>query len=134
MAFSYEDIGGFLKNTVTGADEPESENLLLRASIAAQPTERIDINAKIEFAQFDTVGSPFQRLALPSHPFDGEKEADGFGQPDRDENESTTATLTMDFDVGENTLTSITALLCLRVHEAHQCGSAPDGHMADDFF
>ena len=109
VAFRYEDFGGYLKNTVTGADEPESENLLLRASLAAQPTESIDINAKIEYAQFDTVGSAFQRSAPPTNPFDHQKEADGFGQPDRDENESTNVTLTMDFDLGENTLTSITA-------------------------
>lgn len=108
VAFQYEDIGGFLSNTVTGADEPESENLMLRAMLTAQPTESIDVTAKIEFAQFDTVGSAFQRSAAPSHPFDDEKEADGFGAPDIDENDATIATLTVDFDVGENVLTSIT--------------------------
>ena len=109
LAFRYEDVGGFLTNAVTGRDEPESENLLIRASLAAQPADSIDINAKLEYAEFDTAGSPFQRVAPPANPFDHEKEAQAFSQPDSDENESTNLTLTMDFDAGEHTVTSITA-------------------------
>jgi iron complex outermembrane receptor protein len=109
LALRYEDIGGFLTNTVTGAEEPESENFVIRGSLAWQPGDNWDIVGKIESSSFDTEGSAFQRLRPPEEIFDQEKETAGFGQIDDDKNDAFNATLTANYFWGENTLTSITA-------------------------
>jgi len=110
LAMRYEDVGGFLKNTVTGAEEPESENLVVRGSLAWQPGDNWDILGKIEASNFDTEGSAFQRIRPPDELWDLEKETDGFGgQIDDDKNDALNATLTINYGWGEHILTSITA-------------------------
>ena len=108
LAVEYDDIGGYLHNTVTGDDEPESENLLVRGSLAWQPTDAISVLAKIEHADFDTFGTFYQRILLPEYPDDDKKESAGFGQKDVDRSKATNFTLNADIAVGDGTLTSIT--------------------------
>lgn len=109
LALRYEDIGGFLTNTVTGAEEPESENFIVRGSLAWQPGQNWDILGKIEATNFDTEGSAFQRIRPPDEIWDHEKETAGFGQIDDDKNDALNATLTINYGWGEHILTSITA-------------------------
>jgi len=109
FAYQWVSTDGWLHNTVTGDDEPSTDSLVLRGSLAWQPGENWDILAKVEHASFDTNGSAFQRVSPPYQYFDFEKEAYGFGTDDKDNNDSDNATLTINYSVGDSTITSVTA-------------------------
>lgn len=109
FAMRYRDTGGYLYNTATGRDEPRSEDVVVRGSLAWQPGDNWDILGKIELTRFDTAGSPFQRVSLPDYPFDFVKESIGFGTADSDKNKARNATLTINYAWGDSTITSITA-------------------------
>jgi len=110
IAVNYQDIGGYLKNTVTGKDEPESNNLLIRGSLAWQPVDNISALFKLEYANFDSEGSNFQRiLRSRGYKQDKYKEEGDVWHKDADDSKATNAELTFNFDLGSGTLTSITA-------------------------
>lgn len=108
LAVKYEDRGGYLKNTVTGDEEPESENILVRGTLAWQPADALSFLAKIEHSDFDTYGSMYQRYLPPESVIDDKKESAGFGQKDVDKSEATNFTLNVDYAVEAGTLTWIT--------------------------
>lgn len=108
LAVEYQDIGGYLKNTVTGDDEPESRNFMIRGSVAWQPNDAVSVLAKLEQANFNTYGSFYQRILLPEYVNDDKKENSSFGQKDVDKSDVTNFALHVDVDVGTGTLTSIT--------------------------
>lgn len=110
LAVNYKDIGGYLKNTITGDDEPESENFLIRGSLAWQPTDAISALTKLEYAKFNTYGSNYQRYLMPEfYSIDDRKEEGGMWHKDVDHSEAWNFELTFNFDVGEGMLTSISA-------------------------
>jgi iron complex outermembrane receptor protein len=110
IAVQYQDIGGYMQNTVTGDDSPEYENTLMRGSLAWQPTENLSASLKLEHANFDMYGNSYQRILLPEYIDDDKLETAGFGQKDVDKTDATNLTLRADYSIAEGTLTSITGI------------------------
>jgi len=134
VAINYQDIGGYLKNTVTGKDEPESSNLLIRGSLAWQPTDGISALFKLEYADFDTDGSNFQRILRPrGYVQDKYKEEGGVWHKDADNSKATNAELTFNFDLGQGTLTSITAYSQFKYSKWINPSSVPEATYLTNF-
>jgi len=134
LAVNYQDIGGYLKNTVTGRDDPESENFLVRGSLAWQPTDSISALFKIEHADFDTKGSNFQRI-LHSRGWEKDKyrEEGGAWHRDRDDSKATNAQLTIDFDLGVGTMTAITGYSQFKYSKWINPSAVPEGAFLTNF-
>lgn len=124
----YYDSDGYVRNSLTGEDEQTREDYILRGQILFEPTDTLEILFKAEISQFDSNGEPSQITraspliqALTSavdpqaeNEFDYRRSAPGTGPTFGLEFEDTGAenfSLTVNWDVGDFTLTSITSQL-----------------------
>lgn len=64
-AVKYAEMGGFMKNTATGADEVERETNAARLSMVWDPSDKLSIYAKLEDSSTDQWGSPRQISECP---------------------------------------------------------------------
>ncbi|MBW7930305.1 MAG: TonB-dependent receptor [Gammaproteobacteria bacterium] len=134
LAVNYQDIGGYLKNTITGRDDPSSENFLVRGSLAWQPTDNISALFKIEHADFDTEGSNFQRvLSSRGYTIDKHREEGEAWHKDKDDSKATNAQLTIDFDLGVGTMTSITGYSQFEYSKWINPSAVPEGAYLTNF-
>jgi iron complex outermembrane receptor protein len=108
LAFRYEDQGGYVYNSLLERDEPEKKNLVIRGTGVWQASDAVEVIGKIEYTDFDLTGFPFGQVPLGGSP-DYTRQTDGLIGDDSDETETFTVTLTVNAELGENTLTSITA-------------------------
>ena len=108
FAGKYQDIDGYIRNTLTGKDEPGRNEKAGRLT-GVYETDDVTVTGKIEYAKLELDGNPLQvtsqRLGrLP----DFTKEMKSALGRDFDTNESKTGAVTIDWRIGEHTLTSIT--------------------------
>lgn len=113
---------GFIENNLDGTDGPKSQNQGVRASLAWAPSDELVVNLKLEQGNFDNYGTSTQLTEAGPHLgflslFDPNIET----QYDRHNSYDTTygkqlistntnnITLDMEYELGEHTLTSITA-------------------------
>lgn len=110
LALRYEDIDGYLKNLATGTDDPSKKSIFGRVSLAWEPSESFDATAKFEFASTRVNGT--HTVNVPRNaPFtltDVKNGARPFGAEERDDQDGYNSTITMNWDLGAYTLTSIT--------------------------
>jgi outer membrane receptor protein involved in Fe transport len=121
-------MDGYLRNTFTGEDEPQVDDIAARASLQWEPSDALTMLLKAEYAQSRQTGNtlavsqltPTQLAAartfdpqLSLDPDAQQKSADAAGLPGNEEYNdltSTTVTATIDYDIADWTLTSISAL------------------------
>ena len=60
LAATYQDIGGYMENLVRDTEEPEVENRAVRGSLQWDPTDTLQIYAKVEYAESEGTGGNAQ--------------------------------------------------------------------------
>ena len=127
VAKTYER-DGWMKNIFPGGkDGPSQDNTIMRGTLAWDATEQLSVNLKVEHGNFKTVGgTPKETVASPSSTYlNGLRDpnyatATGFnyiqsqsrgypGRPIEDDMENDILQLTIDYQIGDHTLRSITA-------------------------
>ncbi len=127
IAGLYRDSEGYYENTTLGRDESQLEEYVLRGSFLFEPTDELLLLLKLETGEFDTKGRFLEIVSpseLPGAPgsyadtlrnltggaFNLETEQNFKRQAngDLEENEFKNATFTLDYALGEHTLTAIT--------------------------
>ncbi|MFV0276732.1 MAG: TonB-dependent receptor, partial [Parahaliea sp.] len=106
-----EDIGGYVHNTMLNRDEPDKENLVIRATGVWLASDKTTVTGKAEFANFDAEGFPYSRIAMGSEADSAkyERQTDGVVINDSDETQTLTTSVTVTTTLGDHDLTSITA-------------------------
>lgn len=124
LAGHYVDKDGWVENLLTGSDVPADEDLGLRATLVSNPSDRLSITAALQHSSSERQGNGFQYIdngdffPPPVQDIYGEAELDdrktaicpecpsGESFHDTDTN---SATLTFEYDFGNNVLTSVTS-------------------------
>jgi iron complex outermembrane receptor protein len=119
LAFRYQDLGGWTKNTYRNVDEPQAEKLAARLSFEWEATQNTLFYLKVETGTSETDGRNNQ-LVVPGImsiissdpdpeyiPDDIRRVSTGVGDEDFYDYEWSLATLSMDTMLGEHTLTAI---------------------------
>ncbi|WP_170150206.1 TonB-dependent receptor [Parahaliea mediterranea] len=115
LALSGRKLDGFFENYFTGEDLREREQQIARLRLAWQPTDKLDINFKVETSTFDDdgrqkvvafagEGSAFHDLVGDEKPTSGSQPE----APDFNNTDANVATLKLDYALGDSTLTAIT--------------------------
>lgn len=145
VAGRYRDFNGFQENLTLNRDEPAREEITLRGTVELDVTENLMATFKAEMTEFDTVGrnievenaiaapagTPFGGLTYPQiligvfgqdasaadFTRDGRRHSNG----DNSFNDMQTYQMTLDWDVGDHTLQSITAYENLSYDELCDC-------------
>ncbi|MGB0907996.1 MAG: TonB-dependent receptor [Maricaulaceae bacterium] len=144
IAGRYRDFDGFQYNTFLDRDEPSREELTLRGTLEVDVTENLMATFKAEMTEFDTVGrnievenavpaaaGPFAGLTWPQiligvfgqdpsaadFTRDGRRHSNG----DSSFNDMQTYQMTLDWDIGDHKLQSITALEDMSYDEICDC-------------
>ena len=139
------DDDGYVVNTFNGADEPQRDDLAIRGTVRWEPSDRLDITLKLERDVFDTIGRQIEVIednpALAGFPFPGATYAQilaGLGHPggisdvgqnysrsadggDFSNNELDSHALTINYQVGENTLTAVSGYVSYDFLEICDC-------------
>jgi outer membrane receptor protein involved in Fe transport len=126
LTASYREIDGWIENTQLNRKEVQREESYVRGQLAWSNEGSLDVNLKVERAEFDSLGYAMENL----NPQDGYtlvfagpiavdvvedwKRASGEVSSD---NEMTNAVLTADWNWGDHTLTSITGWVDYDTHE-----------------
>ncbi|MCZ6830074.1 MAG: TonB-dependent receptor [Gammaproteobacteria bacterium] len=126
VAKIYED-DGYVENTFTGLDGPQDETSVIRGSLEWDATDNLTIAFKAEHGEFDVAGrqdliseasaaaTALYRVEDPNFnaAFGFDKSSadidSPFTNPQFDDTESDAYVLTLDYQLGEHTLRSITA-------------------------
>ncbi len=130
VAGRYHDLNGYIKNLTLNQDEPAQEDWTLRGTIEMDLSDNMTATLKVERSEFDVVGrnieidgelpaaaGPFAGLlysqilvgafgqdpSVLNNTLDGNRHANG----DFSNNKQTEIVLTLDWELGEHTLKSI---------------------------
>lgn len=126
LGIRYSDADGFMENTLTGNDEPATDELILRGQVLFQPSDDLEILLKAESNSYDRVGDNYQltsasallgALTAAIDPgtetnFDYVRSGPGTTSDfnfEGDETDASNFSATVNWDIGEHTLTSITS-------------------------
>lgn len=139
IAGLYRDSEGYYENTTLNRDESANEEYLIRGSFLFEPTDELALSLKLETGEFDTEGR-FLEIVNPTEIGDAPSYADVLrGLPvgaveldtrqdfkrqsngDIEENEFNNATFTVDYALGEHTLTAITGYVDYEFFLACDC-------------
>jgi len=131
MAARYHELGGYIENLTLNRMEPNQKDWTLRGTVEMDVSENLTATLKVERSQFDVIGRNIEidgEVPAPAGPFagltysqilvgafgqdpsvlnntlDGKRHANG----DFSNNEQTELVLTLDWQLGEHVLTSIT--------------------------
>lgn len=142
------DTDGYVDNTFLHSDEPEHDDLAIRGILQWDANDDLDLTLKIERDTFDTTGRQIEIVrddpALPGSPVPGanystilgllghpkaitesaldfERQAGGFGEKEFSDNELENLTLTINYQVGKNTFTSVTGFVRYEFLELCDC-------------
>ncbi len=126
LTVSYRDFGGWIDNVQLGRKEVQREETYGRAQLAWQGDGSLDVNLKVEYADFDSLGYPMENL----NPQDGYttifagpiavdvtedwKRASSEVSSD---NEMSNVVLTANWDWADHTMTSITGFVDYETYE-----------------
>ncbi|NIB40809.1 TonB-dependent receptor [Pseudomaricurvus alkylphenolicus] len=117
-------MDGYMENTFTGNDEPETEESVVRATLVWDASEDLQVTFKAETASFDVEGrqsqiveaGPYEDIYRSVDPafedeLDYTKSAGGSGAfgDDYDNTDTSNFTLTLNYSLGEYELTAITS-------------------------
>jgi iron complex outermembrane receptor protein len=107
-AVRYQDVDGFLKNTISGNMEPGREERLGRL-VGTYEGDTVTVTGKYEVARLELDGNPQQIIANSiGRSLDYVKETGSAAGREFDTNDADNAALTIDWQIGDHTLTFIT--------------------------
>ncbi|MFW6093679.1 MAG: TonB-dependent receptor [Pseudomonadota bacterium] len=109
LVTKYEEVGGYVRNTVKDRDEPDGDRLLMRGTGVVDVTEAVTATVRLEYAESDIDGHPFVTIPLGGD-YDWQRAADA---EEYDEQDTLNASITVDAPLGGHTLTSITGYVDL---------------------
>ncbi len=144
------DTDGYVDNTFLDDDEPARDDLAIRGTLRWEPNDNLDVTLKLERDTFDVdgrqieivqddpapLGAPIPAnygtiLGLLGHPgaiaetsLNFKRQAGGFGVKEFSDNELDNATLTINYNLGKNTLTSVTGIVGYEFLELCDCDYA----------
>ncbi len=114
---SYRELDGYITNETLGRKEPNKEEKFLRGQLAYDDGNALDVNLKLEWAQFDILGRALE-VNTPIGSFntvfsgplfvETDENYQSEGDSSRSSNEVFDAVLTANYALGNHTLTSIT--------------------------
>ncbi|WP_116367313.1 TonB-dependent receptor [Parahaliea mediterranea] len=111
VAASYTNTDrGFTENTHLGGHEKQVEDTVVRGVVAWDALDRLEAVAKLEVGRSRIDGNSYETL-LPGEKLDYKRATGGFpgmGSRDYNDTDSNNASLTLNYDINEFTLTSIT--------------------------
>jgi len=134
---SYEEAG-YMENTLTGEDEPQRDEQAIRATLVWDVNSDLSVTFKAERDTFDIKGRQIEVIEDESN-YSGLLSA-AFGQPafdnkldykrqadgnDYSRNELENYTLTLDWQLGENTLTAVTGYVSYEFEDNCDCDYSP---------
>jgi iron complex outermembrane recepter protein len=123
LAVRSQKQGGYLKNRASGKDEPEKKSFMARGTLVFDPFDNLEVIAKLEYSESETKGGWFQIANFGTGPLtDLWRATDPFAEDRLDQNISSdtgldpqgndsdtlNAALTLNWSLGEYTLSSIT--------------------------
>lgn len=126
IGIRYSESDGFLANSLTGNDEPATDEFIIRGQLLFQPSDDLEILLKAESNSYDRVGDNYQLTATsallgalttaidPTTETNFDYTRSGPGTtPDYsfegDETDASNYSGTINWDIGDHTLTSITS-------------------------
>ncbi|MFT5482243.1 MAG: iron complex outermembrane receptor protein [Halieaceae bacterium] len=144
LAGRYRDQGGYMDNLVRNSEEPEVESMGLRGSLLFDASDALQIYGKVEYAEVDRSGANGQLTdingnfrgilqhkdaisPLEDARFDQKNSSNSFS-PEGAKLDSFSTTVQIDWDVGENTLVSLTN------YSEYDTESVLDGDFSDLLF
>lgn len=114
LAVNYRKLDGYFEHSLTGEDIRERENKIVRGTLAWNPSSDLDILLKYENSSFDDDGRQIQvysaSAGFPDARFDDKVDIGGLpGREEYNYTDAQVASVTVNYSLGEHTLTSITA-------------------------
>jgi outer membrane receptor protein involved in Fe transport len=138
IAYRSYDEDGYIKNTYTGSDEPNRDEQAIRATLVWDASPDLTVTFKAERDTFDIKGRQIEIIedetnysarlnTLLGQPafdpaLDYNRQADG---NDYSENELENYTLTVDWELGENTLTLVSGYVAYEFEDNCDCDYSP---------
>lgn len=124
LAGHYVDKDGWVENLLTGSDVPADEDLGLRATLVASPTDRLSLTAALQHSSSERQGNGFQ--FVDNGNFFPPPVADIYGEAVLDDTKTAicpecpngesfhdtdvnSASLTIEYEIGNDTFTSVTS-------------------------
>jgi iron complex outermembrane recepter protein len=117
VAVRYEGMDGWWENETLNEEGPDRDNLFIRTSILWDASDAVEVLAKYEHGDFETVGrpqviyksdQPVNFLGEMPFPVVDDHDRGAHDIPDNDDTELDVAALTVNWDLGVGTFTSIT--------------------------
>lgn len=117
LAVRQAESDGYIENTLTGRDGPSKTETVVRGTLVWDPTDNLSITTKYETARYD-VGGEANTIdesggwdtifELVDTDYDAGDDYSRSASKELSENDNDSLTVTIDYDIGEYTLTSIT--------------------------
>tara|TARA_B110000902_G_C14264817_1_gene571007 strand:- start:342 stop:1586 length:1245 start_codon:yes stop_codon:yes gene_type:complete len=131
-------LDGYVFNTVSGQDDQQEDEQVIRASLRWDVNEDVTANLKVSRSTFDTVGrnmEVYNSVGTPDHifvlnnipsaavtsPVEAELNYSADNNGHFSDNEVNDGTLTVDWDVGDFSLTSVTGFVEYEFDESCDC-------------
>lgn len=125
LAAKYRDAGGYMDNLARNTEEPEVESMGLRGSLLFDASDNVQVYGKLEYSEVERTGANGQLTnidgsfrgiiqhrdaltPLEDAQFDDKTTSNSF-RPEGADLESLNATVQVDWDLGNLTLTSLTS-------------------------
>lgn len=138
LALMRRTFDGYYTNTITGDDEPNQESTVVRATFNWQATDNINALLKLEQSSFDVLGrnievindtaaetgfgfSTIYPAITGGGTFDATQDFKRQANGDRSDNDVDNITLTVEYALDENTLTSVTGFSAYEYDELCDC-------------
>ncbi len=133
------DIDGYYENTTLNRDESAEEEHVIRGQLSWDASDDLSMNLKIESGSFDTQGRFLEPIkpvettgGLPyatallgatggAYVLDTEQDFKRQSNGDTSKNDTKNATLTIDYALGEHTLTAVTGYNAYNYEEVCDC-------------
>lgn len=133
------DIDGYYENTTLDRDESAEKEHVIRGQLSWDATDDLSMNLKVETGSFDTKGrflEPIKPVELPgglpyatallgatggAYVLDTEQDFKRQSNGDTSENDTQNATLTIDYGMGDHTLTAVTGYNAYNYEEVCDC-------------
>lgn len=139
LAIMGRDMDGYYENTTLGRDESGDQEQVIRGQLKWDATDNLSMNLKLESGSFDTKGRNLEPVfpveKTPGLPYatallgatggayvlDTKQDFKRQSNGDSSENNTQNATLTIDWGIGEHTLTSVTGYNAYDYEEDCDC-------------
>ena len=112
LSLRKRDIDGYIENVYKGTDEMESDEWVARGILAWTPSDNLDVTFKAEMGEYDTRGRNMVAVGDPAPggttPILNDFQKRAVNDPEFSDNEYDNYTLTLNYALGESTLTSVT--------------------------